>query len=194
MSEDTLRYAGFWPRLGAALLDVVVLAPLTAFNIWGGFHFRLFEIYSYLPEVLFWLCFSVYLVKRFGGTPGKLLMGLRIRKLNGESVGYREAFLRYVPYLVIDLLSPVGQIVAVLRMSAAEYYASSYLERNLHLQALTPGWCRWLDYLMAIWMLAEIIVFFSNRKRRAIHDYIAGTVVVHVRPEAKPVAAAAVSE
>jgi uncharacterized RDD family membrane protein YckC len=29
-----------------------------------------------------------------------------------------------------------------------------------------------------LWFLAEVLTMFTNRKRRALHDFIAGTVVV----------------
>jgi uncharacterized RDD family membrane protein YckC len=32
-----------------------------------------------------------------------------------------------------------------------------------------------------LWFMAEILTMLSNRKRRAIHDFLAGTVVVRLR-------------
>jgi len=36
------------------------------------------------------------------------------------------------------------------------------------------------NLIPAIWFLAEAISMLTNKKRRAIHDYIAGTVVVRI--------------
>ncbi|MCA9786465.1 MAG: hypothetical protein KC488_07925, partial [Candidatus Cloacimonetes bacterium] len=57
------------------------------------------------------------------------------------------------------------------------------------LQALKTG--NMLDGLMVflslsmIWWILEILTMFSNPKRRALHDYIAGTVVIrmHIRDD-----------
>jgi hypothetical protein len=84
---DLQRYAGFSPRLGALLSDSMILLPLGAFAFWGGAWYRLFSLYYLLPGAFFRLFYEVYLVRRFGGTPGKLTMGLRICKLDGEPVG-----------------------------------------------------------------------------------------------------------
>ena len=68
---DHLRYAGFWPRLAALLLDLLIVLPLSALSFWGGERYRLFELYYLVPSILFGLFWGVYLVRRFGGTPGK---------------------------------------------------------------------------------------------------------------------------
>src|SRR3954463_227313 len=97
MNTDTLRYAGFGPRLASLLLDLVIMLPLMVLSFWGSAQFRLFQVYYFVPGILLGLFYSVYLVRRFGGTPGKLIVGIRIRKLDGEPVGYREAVFRFLP-------------------------------------------------------------------------------------------------
>ena len=39
----------------------------------------------------------------------------------------------------------------------------------------TSGVFSWLSYA---WMLSEVVTMLFNEKKRAIHDFIAGTVVV----------------
>ena len=69
-----MEYAGFWRRFGAHWFDVVILIPLISIVMWGGEQSRLFQLYYLVPGLLFGLFFHVYLVKRYGGTPGKLLL------------------------------------------------------------------------------------------------------------------------
>jgi uncharacterized RDD family membrane protein YckC len=49
------------------------------------------------------------------------------------------------------------------------------------LGAKTGSWTDILNWLLLAWTLSELVVLLFNEKRRAIHDYIAGTVVVHTR-------------
>ena len=176
------RYAGFWPRLGSLLLDTIIILPLVAVTFLGDSSFRLFQVYYFIPGTLFWLFYSVYLVRRFGGTPGKLIVGIRIRKLDGTPVGYREAFLRYLPDFVFSLLTSVALIFAVLHITDAEYYSLSFVDRNNRLFQLAPRWYNWLQWTSTAWYWGELVVLLTNRKRRALHDFIAGTVVVHKSP------------
>jgi len=178
MNIDSLRYAGFWPRLAALLLDIVVLLPLTGLATWGATHVRLFSLYYAVPDVLIGLLYNVYLVQRFGGTPGKLLVGIRIRKVNGSPVGYREAFLRYLPDFVLDVLGSIALVSAVLQMTDSEY-PLSFTELTSRMVELAPSWYKPVHWTENIWVWGELIVLLTNRKRRALHDFIAGTVVVH---------------
>src|SRR5438046_279640 len=112
-TSDPLRYAGFWPRLGALLLDCLIMLPLGVLAFWGTQRYRLFDLYYLVPSTLFGLFYSVYLVQRFGGTPGKLIVGVRIRKVSGEEVGYREAFLRYLPEFILSMLISIALLTSV---------------------------------------------------------------------------------
>ena len=118
-------------------------------------------------------------MRRFGGTPGKLIVGIRIRKLDGGPVGYREAFLRYLPDFVFTLLTSVALILPLLRMTDGEYQSLAFLERNMRIAKLAPSWYRPLQIAQQVWVWGEFVVLLTNSKRRALHDFIAGTVVVH---------------
>ena len=179
MNTDPLRYAGFWSRLGSILLDGVILLPLTALVFWGSSAYRLFNLYYFVPGTLFGLFYSVYLVRRFGGTSGKLIVGIRIRKLDGEAVGYREAFLRYFPELIFGLLISVALIIILFHMTDTEYQSLSFLARGKRMNDLEPSWYGPLLWIQWAWIWGELIVLLTNQKRRVLHDFIAGTVVVH---------------
>jgi len=186
MNTDTLRYAGFWYRLASLLLDAVVMMPLMTLSFWGSAQFRLFDVYYFIPGILFGLFYDVYLVRRFGGTPGKLLAGIRIRKLNGEPVGYREAFLRCLPEFILGTLTSIAVLIPVFHMTDTEYHSLSFVERTKRMTELEPSWYKPVQWIQNAWVWSELIVLLTNRKRRAIHDFIAGTVVVHAAAKAAP--------
>jgi len=173
-----MTYAGFWRRFGAYWLDFLVLTPLVALSLWGYSHFRLFNLYYFVPGMAFSFFYSVYLVRQYGGTPGKLLAGLRIRKLDGTQVGYREAVLRYLPEWLLTAMTSIGIIIATLGMTDSEYRSLGWMARSQHLQAAAPPWFRAVNLTLQVWIWSEFVVMMTNRKRRALHDFIAGTVVL----------------
>ena len=186
MNPNSLRYAGFGPRLGSLLLDVIIMLPLSALAFWADGHYRLFSVYYLIPGTLFGLFYGVYLVRRFGGTPGKLIVGIRIRKLDGEPVGYHEAFLRYLPDAILGLLMSIALVFPLFHMSDSEYQSLAVMERAKRMVELAPSWYKPLHWIQTAWVLGELIVLLTNRKRRALHDFIAGTVVVHASPKVTP--------
>ena len=178
VDEPDLHYGGFWVRFAAFWLDFLIMLPLTAVVFWASQRYRLFEVYYFIPGTLIGLFYSVYLVRRFGGTPGKLIMRLRIRKVSGEPVRYREALLRYAPDFLLGTIMTIALLQASSRMTDAEFHALSFMERSQRLLQLAPAWLKPLQIIQNIWIWSEFIVLLTNRKRRALHDFIAGTIVI----------------
>lgn len=172
-------YAGFWRRFAALWLDFIFWIPMTALMWWGAEHYRLFHLYFLVPNLAFTLFYEVYLVRRFGGTPGKRVMKVSIRKVDGSPVGYREALLRYLPQGLLGVILLVATIIADFQLTDAEFFsAPSFIERAQLVKAATPVWAGPFEVLMHLWIWSEFIVMMTNRKRRALHDFIAGTVVI----------------
>jgi uncharacterized RDD family membrane protein YckC len=183
MFPDQLQYGGFWRRFAALWIDFLCLLPLTLLYFWANERYRLFAAYYFIPGQILGIFYSVYLVRRFGGTPGKLAMGLRICCVDGSPAGYREAFLRYLPDLILSVLVSIALIYASFAISDAEYHSFGFLERTQRLTQLTPLWFHPLQIIQQVWVWGEFVVLLTNRKRRAIHDFLAGTVVI-LRPSA----------
>ena len=174
-----MEYAGFWKRFGAYWLDVIVFLPLIALSMWGNGQSRLFNLYYFFPGILIGLFFHVYLVKRYGGTPGKLLLKIKIAKIDGRDVGYKEAMLRYVVLFIITIAMSIAMIMVTLEMTDAEYFSMGWQKRALYMAERAPSWYSLVNIAMNVWIWSEFITMLMNKKRRAIHDFIAGTVVIH---------------
>ena len=183
-----MHYGGFWLRFAALWLDNFIVAPMTLLLLWVPSS-RFYLLYCLVPSFVFQVLYEVYLVGRWGGTPGKLLMGLRIRKTSGEPVGYREALWRAAPDLLFSLVGSIALCAASLQIAPSHYRELPFLDRLTSLTKLAPFWYRPLDILQNVWNWGELVVLLTNRKRRALHDFLAGTVVVIVRqpqPPAQP--------
>lgn len=150
---QTLRYAGFWRRVIAALIDVV-LVGLLWFVISGLYDFatsRILENTAFTPDGValgraLWLIsggrwlvavlvallyFALPEATRRGASPGKLVMRLRVARADGETTGIGRSVLR----------------TALKPLSAAPLM---------------------LGFLIAAW----------NRRKQALHDLLSGTVVL----------------
>jgi len=167
-----MQYAGFWKRFGAYWIDLIVFLPVVALSLWGSEQSRLAQLYWLVPGLIFGLWFNVYLVKTYGGTPGKLLLKIKIAKIDGSNVGYKEAILRYSVSFVISLVMSAALISVALGMTDAEYFSIGWQERGLYMVERAPSWYNIANIAMNIWIWSEFIVMFTNKKRRALHDFI----------------------
>lgn len=106
---------------------------------------------------------------QFGQTAGKMATGVKIFDESEESdITWTQAVLRdIVPVFfflvsVIYLASIGTSIETALQTEATGFLLNAYV------------------YASLAWGLAEVITMLFNSKRRAVHDFIARTVVVRV--------------
>jgi len=177
-SAPGLCYAGFWLRLAASAIDYLLWLPLSFAIVYLNHKYRLFNLWYFLPGTLLGLWYQVYLVYRYGGTPGKLLLKIRITMCDGSPVNQRAAWLRYSVSLVLSVLASIAGIIAVLRMSDALYYSLDYWALGQQTATQSPFWTHSVLVLFQIWTWSEFVILLLNQKRRALQDFIAGTVVI----------------
>jgi len=94
--EFALEYAGFWIRLGAGIIDVLVLG----FIVW--------MVACVFVAPIIWvtvgLVISVAYLAGFwiwrGQTPGKMVMGIKVIRTDSSPITWPYALLRYSGYIV----------------------------------------------------------------------------------------------
>ena len=79
--------------------------------------------------------------------------------------------------MVLAFLGAVSLFVALAAISDADYYGDGWVQGTQNIHALKPPWLGWTTTADQIWIWSEVIVMLFNKKRRALHDFIAGTVV-----------------
>ena len=181
---ERVDYGGFWIRLAAYLLDGIIMSPLTALIGWISGVDRALYFASFAPAFLFTVWFHVACVKTWGGTPGKLICGLRVRTIGLKPVGWKEAWLRQCVFLGLMLVGEVVFVRAALQMSPEEYLQLGFLDRSRKIGELGGVAQIIVTWATSIWTWGEFLVLLTNRERRAIHDFIAGTVVVRAKVRA----------
>lgn len=174
-----LRYASVFRRVGAGLIDGAIIL-LFVFGIeWLSPHTRLLDGIGLVILYFAGLVYSIYLVKRFGGTPGKRLLNMRICRTDGSAIGYREAILRESVQTVFGAVLTIGMLMAYLSVSDPDYLSYEIMERAEFLREHAPAWYGFVDNCYNVWLFSEYIVMLTNKRRRSLHDLIAGTVVIH---------------
>jgi uncharacterized RDD family membrane protein YckC len=119
--EDyALEYAGFWIRLGATLIDLVILL-LVIFPVYISFspnHSVSFTNISLTSIVIFCVLglmikiayFVVFWVWK-GQTPGKMALGIKVIRTKNNQLDWTHSFLRYAGYVVCALTVFLGFIL-----------------------------------------------------------------------------------
>lgn len=172
-----MTYSSFGRRLGAYLIDFLLLSPLFALQYWaGGQSISIVVLVGVLGSVAF-IVYRVYCHAIYGQTVGKRVVKLRVVRLSGEAIGWRESLLRSSVEMLFTGLVISAQLIALAAIPAAEFTGLDTVQRNSNLQVYTPAWSSHVVTLSGIWYIASLIALFVNDQRRTLHDFIAGTVV-----------------
>lgn len=176
-----MSYAGFWRRLFAFAIDAILLLPLIYLANYLSSKTQWYFALWLIPGTAFGLWFSVYLVHRYGGTPGKLLANIRIRMLDGSPVTKKAALVRYSVIFLLSIVQSVILAIAAIDVPDAVYFSGGFIKRMEAVIAAGGPICKWLETVLQLWIWGEFVVMLFNSKRRAAHDFMAGTVVVDLR-------------
>ncbi len=138
--------------------------------------------YSSLTLFSFYLTsfLTLYLVKQYGATPGKFLMGICIIRKDGNRAGWNEAIGRDsvsllfgISYLFVNLWLVFYVVEIDFNSPLYEGQIATAMQEN------TLFFFFYFPALYAIWGLSELLVLLFDSRKRALHDYIGQTVVVY---------------
>jgi uncharacterized RDD family membrane protein YckC len=155
------KYETFWRRFGAGILDSFIILPIN----WGVSFIFLFI--SSTPTMLSWaapgfISALYYILMHYyrGQTLGKMAAKVKVLDDTETPISLGQAIIRNLPQLLIPMFA--------VSFSTADASAADTI-------AFGAG----LIYgFTVLFSFVDAVVCLANEKRRALHDFIAGTVVV----------------
>jgi uncharacterized RDD family membrane protein YckC len=172
-------YADFGPRLLSLLIDgAITMGIIVAAQYFlSTFSVSFFTIANIGTSSLISIA-AIFFLWKFGATPGKLIVGIYVVKLDITKVTLREAILRCSVDIVFMILYIVAFLQLLKVMDFSTFSGMAYGPRGVYMLGFFPKWYEYSQLASYIWLSSEVIVLLFNKKKRALHDYIAGTVVV----------------
>jgi uncharacterized RDD family membrane protein YckC len=163
------KYQTFVKRTIAGFIDGLVFIP---FDFLGDYFIHTFGHsfiipWSFLNTIILTLYFVIGHGK-YGQTLGKKAMAIKVLDLDEKNlIGYKRAFIRESIYFFV---STIGLIYFLFTQRNKGLSDFSELQTNPvdDFISLTTG----------VWFILEIVTMIFNSKRRALHDFMAGSVVV----------------
>ncbi len=122
VGSDEMETVGFWPRLGAYVLDQVALIMLS-YLIFGipvrvnATTFDLSQLFGmrFLYDTILSTVYYVGLNGYFGATLGKMVIGAKIVNLDGSKIGFLKAFLRMLASFLSGIIFCIGYLMVAFR-------------------------------------------------------------------------------
>lgn len=160
------KYHTFWRRFLAMFVDslalgIIYLVIFKLFNWLGWWAVPVALVFQYF----YYLAYSIVCHGKFSRTLGKLVTSIIVLDAKTEKrISFKHAFLRdSIPLMIAVIVFSVAMVAY-----AGEGYLSE-VQQNLAV---------WVGAFELVWLLLELATMLFNKKRRALHDFIGGTVVV----------------
>ena len=112
--------------------------------------------------------YSIWMHGRHGQTLGKMACKVIVLDVSQRLLSMRQAVLRdiySVVVLPIQLMIEIPRVIQGIDIFAFEN------RTTIDSVALYSGWA---------WFVIEVVTLLANKKRRALHDFIAGSVVIRL--------------
>jgi len=178
------RYANFGPRLGAALLDFLILIPVTGIAYYFSALHPNFTIYLCIFAIA--ALYKPVMEGLYGATLGKMILKLKVLTKEGTPITMVQAFMRWIPWA----LGAAASLYVVYNMFQIPGYTDiDGFQENTEfmMEYQKENGVNWTDSLISslgfILPLVSALVMLGGNKRMAAHDILAETVVIHTQPK-----------
>ena len=164
---ESTRPAGFWIRVAASLIDLLVLLVF----IVGALFMK--SVAGYILVSLPTLLYKPLMEGLLGGTAGKLALGLKVVSREGELIGVSGAFVRSGIFILNSIPNVILQIKMIQQGISSFDPVAAQEFRNLN-ELLV-----YASYLTsAIALISCLVVAFTAHKR-GLHDMMAESFVIY---------------
>lgn len=169
------KYLTFSQRFWAGLIDAVVLAPFSwaTAAVFSSPQSKWALITAAVISYLSYPVYSICMHAMFGKTVGKMIMNIVVLDVSERRL---PTFWQAARRDIVPLLAQLFDLGTFVRFVILVGYA-----RDMKIRT---GWTAAIfGWIMIGWYALELITMMFNEKRRALHDLIAGTVVMHESEE-----------
>jgi uncharacterized RDD family membrane protein YckC len=104
--ELALEYAGFWIRLGAGVIDLLILGAFVGIIAYFFPSPIVWSTSGVAISIVYWMGFWVWR----GQTPGKMAAGIKVIRTDSSPVKWQSAICRCLGYIVSAITLFIGFI------------------------------------------------------------------------------------
>jgi uncharacterized RDD family membrane protein YckC len=166
------KYSTFWPRFWAGLIDGLIFLPLEWMYSWAFAYLSIpLRVLVFTGYSSAFLIYDIWMLGRFGQTLGKMVCKVIVLDISEGRLSFKQAALR-------DIFGIAGFAFG-LTMTIPRIISGVDVTADVNLTRA--------DSILAFYGLTlfgiELITMFTNSKRRSLHDFIAGSVVIRKAPK-----------
>ena len=167
-----IKFIGFWHRVIIQLIDFITFIPIVyLYNLSVNLSINMESI---IPYVIYWIIVYLYfiiIISYFGGTPGKLIMKVRITDRNGGNLSILNSIKRISVYLLFSIVQ-----ILIFQQGIHESVDGQQISKYINNYS---GKYEVFNVLVGLLFIIDSVFIAFNKQKRAIHDFWANSFVIH---------------
>lgn len=172
--EHQVRYAGFWIRFGASLIDSLVMIPIVLLTFYDMMMLKSFAFYVVISII--GALYKPLMEHYYGATLGKMAVGIKVVDSTFHRIDLETAFLRALPWLFNQVISLVSMYFIFFTVGFQD--VEGFMEFAEFQQNVNDP-VSWLSTLSSLFLIVSGIVIATNDYAQGLHDKIANTYVIY---------------
>mgnify|MGYP003876923321 CR=1 FL=1 len=170
-SIDQAQLATFWQRLGAQLVDFMILFPIMVINLYNTLNIKSLGIMILLTTAS--ALYKPYLEWQRSATFGKSFLGIKLVDEQLDNISMEQAFKRYFPWVISFLFSLYSNVFLFMSPEFADI--DDFMQIGYVIQqAPLSGISNFYGFVFIV--LVGSLVF--DVRKQGIHDKAAGTYCI----------------
>jgi uncharacterized RDD family membrane protein YckC len=169
--ETQLKYASFWQRVGASLIDSLIFAPVAVLSIYNTISFKNFILFLLLSMV--GLLYKPVMEYAYGASLGKMAMKLKVITESHGNMNVEQTIVRNIFYILIGVLSLLSGIYTF--TSGDFENIGTFMELSEAQNQQTSAMIT--QIVNFVFLISCLFVAFRDN-RQALHDSMASTYVI----------------
>lgn len=169
---ESVRFAGLGVRIGASLIDSVVMIPLMGLNYYNIIDYKNLQLALILALIS--AAYKPFMEYYYGATVGKMAFKIKVVDYQLRAITLEQTLIRYSPWLlsvVINLLSTIYLFRLDEFAEVKDFFAYGELGN-------TSPYQKWIQFSIWIAPISAFGILF-NPFRQAVHDQLAKTYCIY---------------
>ncbi len=171
-SAENIRFAGFWVRVAASVLDSLILMPALFLGVYNMMAWKSLPLYFILQIAV--LLYKPWMEAEYGATLGKMITKIKVVTTDYQDINLQQSLNRYAFYFANSFMGLIGGFMLFMQEEFATL-TDFYDIAELQAQIGTPE----IDQFLGLLIFVSCIFCAADPLKQTLHDKMAKTYVVN---------------
>jgi uncharacterized RDD family membrane protein YckC len=165
-------WAGFWIRVGASLVDFLVMLPLVGLTIYNLIVLKSYPIAIFVLVVP--MLYKPLMEAKYSTTLGKMAVKIKLVNTSNQNISIKQAIIRYLPWLIGYVFS---FYTTYLLFQHSDFNSiNTYMDVSILQAQVAP---KALNYVSSFILFISCVFVAFTQNKQGLHDLLANTFCVY---------------